>query len=236
MTWLALGLVVALVLAWSTHADHSTASTAGVRKGASRPAAPPLHARGAAVGPTKSPTNAAMVLDPLGGLTIDRWSVAPRRAAHSPAAVRATTPTTSAPAAITSTTVPASTLPASTVPATTVPPSTLVPATPARAASPSGRTDELAGTLSFPSDVATTYFEKGAGGALVVSGTWATGRPLVLSLTCGGLHREASGRGGTSVEDPATHADCSVVIAEPAGATWSATYHLTVRALAGGGQ
>jgi hypothetical protein len=87
----------------------------------------------------------------------------------------------------------------------------------------------LTGTLSFPADVATTYTETATGGPIVVAGTWDAGRVLEIDVNCSGRRASQRGSGSATVALSAARGECTVVIAEPVGASWGTAYRMTVR-------
>ncbi len=204
MTWLALGLVVALVLAWTTRA-HTQAARSPAIVAASEPVSR-QHISAASSRPhprASRPSRRPTVGNP-GAVTVTR------RPAATGAAVTVTTATTPE------------------APPPAPPPTTTV------APVPAVRVSSLSGSLSFPNDVATTYFPSAEGGALVVSGSWSASRTLELTLSCGAQAVQSAGAGGARLALPAADGSCRLLVAEPPGATWRANYALEVRAAAPG--
>jgi hypothetical protein len=195
MAWLALGLVVALVLAWT--ALPSTKARDAARPATVSSTSPRDSARNRENGP-RDATRAS--------------------AHHRTRNVDAT-----------STSIPSQRLETGAVPSTTVPATTTTLARRAPASTESSAPITYRGMLRFPNDVATTYFPSANGGAFVAAGSWTAGRSLELTLTCGSAVDTSAGTGGAVAKLAVATGACQLLVAEPPGATWNASYTITVR-------
>jgi hypothetical protein len=215
MTWLALGLLVALVLAWTTRSNSSPhPRAAGAPEGRTGPLTSSVSSsKDHGTAPAATSTTATTTVAGTGATR------APAASTSTPSSLPPTTvtPTTRAPIAT------------SRAPRTAV--STTLPVSTRNAGQidPPIETESENGQLSYPDDVATEPHPIATGtGAFVVTGSWTPGSHLELALKCGTATTSATGSTGATVELATLAGSCGIRISLPFGPQPAATYQLMV--------
>jgi hypothetical protein len=204
VTWVALGLLVVVALAVVSRASTDDPRT---HDGAS---AHHRHDRADLVSnDDPATTTSASTPAPLG-----RKFATSKSPAHDP--------TTS-----TSTTTSTTTTTTTTTTSTTAAPATTTTTTPAPQRSTAGSL-QYHGTLSYPSDVATSIPFVSRTGLAAARATWSNGEDLTASLRCRGASESAPGRHGISISVDGAPGTCVVSIALANGARGSVSYTIAV--------
>lgn len=205
VTWVALGLLVAIVLgilSKATTAPHSSRHVDARRAfGSSSP-----RVTSAGDAPT------ANVAPPRRAETKGRSDSRP--AVSDPTTTMTTAPSTS------------TTLKASAAQATAVPPPTTSPATSDQL--------RYSGALEYPDDIASSIPFASKSGVVAVRVNWSDGNELVASLRCPGAHESAPGTHGISISLDGSPGTCVVSIALGPGVRAHVAYVVTVLADGGG--